>query len=66
MDRIAMKEKEILAWLEAWEKENRDEELELEKKEAKETHTRRNEDARDASPRNAKLTEVTSDDEPTE
>jgi len=38
MDQIAKKEKEeILAQLEAWEKENRFEELELEKEKAKET-----------------------------
>jgi hypothetical protein len=60
MDQIAKKEKEeILARLEAWEKENRDEELELEKKEAKEIEARRKEDVRDASPRNGELTEVT-------
>ena len=67
MDRIAKKEKEeILVRLEAWEKENRDEELELKKKEAKEIEARRKEDARDASPRNGELTKVTSDDKPTE
>ena len=66
MDQIAKKEKEeILARLEAWEKENRDEELELEKKEEKETEARWKEDTRDASPWNRELTEVTSDDEPT-
>jgi hypothetical protein len=52
--------------LEAWEKENRDEELELEKKEAKETEVRGKEDIRDVSPRNGELAEITSDDEPTE
>ena len=37
MDQITKKGKEeILAWLDAWKKENKDEELELEKKEAKE------------------------------
>jgi len=67
MDRIAKKEKEeILVRLEAWEKENRDEELELKKKEAKEIEARRKEDARDASPRNGEWTKVTSDDKPTE
>ena len=67
IDRIAKKQKEeTLARLEAWEKENRDEELELEKKEAKEIEGRRKEDARNASPQNRELTEVTSDDEPTE
>jgi hypothetical protein len=40
--------------------------LELEKKEAKEIEARRKEDACNASPRNEELTEVTSDDEPTE
>jgi hypothetical protein len=67
MDRVAKKEKEeILPQLEPWEKENRDGELELEKKEAKETEVRRKEDAPNASPRNGELTEVTSDDEPTQ
>jgi len=47
------------------EKENKVEELEPEKKEAKETKTRWKK-TRAASPRNEKLTEVTSDDEPTE
>ena len=59
MDRIAKKEKEeILAWLEAWEKENRDEELELEKEEAKEIEAKRKEDARTASPQDGELTKV--------
>ena len=67
MDQIAKKEKEeILAWLEVWKKENRDEELELEKKQAKETTARRKEDAPNASPRNGELTEITLDDETTE
>ena len=67
MDQIAKKEKEeILAWLEAWEKENRDEELELKKEEAKETEARCKEDACTASPQDGELTEVTSDNEPTE
>ena len=67
MDQIAKEEKEeILAWLDAWEKENEDEEMELEKKEAKETEARWKEDACDASPWNGELTKVTSDDEPTE
>jgi hypothetical protein len=67
MDRIAKKDKEeILVRLEAWEKENRDEELELEKKEAKEIEARRKEDACNASPRNGELTEITLDDETTE
>jgi len=66
MDQIAKKEKEeILARLEAWEKENRTEELELEKEEAKETETRWEEDARTTSPQDGELTEVTSDNEPT-
>jgi len=60
MDQIPKEEKEeILAQLEAWEKENKDEELEPEKKEAKETEARWKEDVRDASPRNGELTEVT-------
>ena len=59
MDQIAKKEKEeILAWLASWEKENRTEELELEKQEAKETEARWEEDG--------ELTEVTSGNEPTE
>ena len=67
MDQIAKKEKEeILARLEAWEKENKAKELELEKKEAKETEARWKEDACTASPRDGELTEVTSDNEPTE
>jgi len=50
MDQIAKKEKEeILARLEAWEKENRDEELELEKEEAKEIEARWKEDTRTTS-----------------
>jgi len=41
MDQIAKKEKEeILAQLEAWEEENKAEELELEKEKAKETEGR--------------------------
>jgi len=60
MDQIAKKEKEeILARLEAWEKENRTEELELKKEEAKETEARWEEDARIASPQDGELTEVT-------
>ena len=67
MDQIAKKEKEeIIARLEAWEKENRAEELELEKEEAKETKARWEEDARTASPQDVELTEATSDSEPTE
>jgi len=67
MDQIAKKEKdEILAQLEAWKKENKAEELELEKQEAKETEARWKEDARTASPQDGELTEVTSDNEPTE
>jgi len=67
MDQIAKKEKEdILAQLEAWEKVNKYEELELEKKEAKETEARRKEVAPNASPRNGELTEITLDDETTE
>jgi len=66
MDEIAKKEKEILARLEGWEKENRDEELELGKKEAKETEARSKEDTCDASPQNGELIEDTSDNEPTE
>ena len=66
MDQIAKKDKEeILAWLEAWE-QNKAEELELEKKEAKEIEARRKEDTPNASPRSGELTEVTSDDETTE
>jgi len=58
MDQIAKKEKEeILARLKAWEKENRDEELELEKEEAKETEARWNEDTRTASPQDGEWTE---------
>jgi len=64
IDQIAKKEKEeILARLEAWEKENKAEELELEKEEAKETKTRWKEDARTASPQDEELTEVASDNE---
>ena len=66
MDRIAKKEKEeILARLEAWENENKDGELEPEKKTAKEAEARWKEDAHDASPQIGELTEVTSDNEPT-
>jgi len=66
MDQIAKKEKEdIFARLEAWEKENRDEELELEKEETKETEARWKEDARTASAQDGELTEVTLDNEPT-
>ena len=66
MDQIAMKEnEEILAWLETWEKENKAEELELEKQEAKETEARWEEDARTTSPQDGELTEVTSDNKPT-
>jgi len=51
MNQIAKKDKEeILARLEACEKENKDEELELEKKEAKETEARWKDDTRNASP----------------
>ena len=46
-------------------KENKAEELELEKREAKETEERWK-NARAASPQNEELTEVTSDDKPTE
>ena len=60
------RKEEILARLEAWEKENKDEELEPEKKEAKETKASRKEAARNASPWNRELTEVTSNDESTE
>jgi len=67
MDQIAKKEKEeILARLEAWEKENRTEEVELEEEETKETEARWEEDARIASPQYGELAEVTSDNEPTE
>jgi len=67
MAQITNKEKEeILARLEAWEKENRSEELELEKEEAKETEASWVEDARTASPKDGELTEVTSDNEPTD
>jgi len=67
MDQISKKEKEeILARLEAWEKENKAEELELEKEEAKETEARWEEDTCTASPQGEELTEVTSDNEPTE
>ena len=67
MDQIAKKEKEaILAQLEAWEKENKTEELELEKEEAKETEARWEEDTCTASPQDGELTEVTLDNEPTE
>ena len=67
MDQIAKKVKEeILAQLEAWEKENKTEELELEKEEAKEIEARWEEDARTASPQDGELTEVISDNEPTE
>jgi len=66
MDQIAKKEKEeILAQLEAWEKEKRTEQLELEK-EAKETEARWEEDACTTSPQDGELSEVTSDNEPTE
>jgi len=67
MDQIVKKEKEeILARLEAWEKENKAKELKLEKEEAKETKSRWKEDARTTSPQDGELTEVTSDNEPTE
>ena len=67
MDQIAKKVKEeILAKLEAWEKENKAEELELEKEEAKEIEARWEEDARTTSPQEGELTEVISDNEPTE
>jgi len=56
---------QLSARLEAWEKENKVEELEPEKKEAKETEMIWKK-ARAASPRNGELTKVTSDDEPTE
>ena len=50
MDQITKKEKEeILARLEVWEKENKAEELELEKEEAKEIEARWEEDARTTS-----------------
>ena len=64
MDQITKKEKEILASLEAQEKENRAEESELEKEEAKEIEARWEEDACIASPQDGELTEVTSDNEP--
>jgi len=67
IDQIAKKEKEeIISQLEAWEKDNKGEELELEKEEAKEIEERWEEDARTASPQDGELTEVTSDNEPTE
>ena len=67
MDQITKKDKEeILARLEAWEKENKAEELELEKEEAKETEARWKQDARTPSPQDGELTEATSDNEPTE
>jgi len=67
MDQIAKKEREeILARLEAWEKENRTEELELEKEESKETKARWEKDACTASPQDGELTEVTSNNEPAE
>ena len=62
MDQITKKEKEeILAWLEAREKENKDKELELEKEEAKDTEARWEDDARTTSPQDGELTKVTVD-----
>ena len=67
MDQIAKKEKEeILARLKAQEKENKAKELDLEKEEANEREASWEEDARTASPQDGELTEVTSDNEPTE
>ena len=64
MDQIGKKEKEeILARLEAYEKENKTKELELEREEAKETEARWEEDTRIASPQDGELTEVTLENE---